>query len=151
MQTDAYRLWSTRIVTFAVSGLAAASLAFWSLKNWSTVTPPTALAVVSAPVSPVTPQAVARALGGAVAPAASGAQAPPPAISRYSLVGVVAGRTGAGAALISTDGQEAKPVRIGGLVSEGMVLQSVTGRRAVLASSGTSAASLTLELPPLDN
>jgi len=137
-------------VTFAISGLAAASAAYWGLKGWGPATPSMVPTVVSAQASPVSPQAVARALGGALAtaPAASGA---PPASSRYVLVGVVAGRSSAGAALISVDGQEAKPVRVGNLVDEGVMLQSVTGRRAVLASNSGNQAKFTLELPPLDN
>lgn len=149
MQTDAYRLWSTRIVTFTVSALAAASAAFWGLKGWSPAMSSAAPAVMLAQVSPVSPQAVARALGGglASAPAASGMQAPP-AISRYVLVGVVAaGHSRGGAALISVDGQEAKPVRVGGRVDGGLVLQSVAGRRAVLSSDVGAPADITLELP----
>jgi len=150
MQTDAYRLWSTRIVTFAVSGLAVASTVYWGLKGWSPVKPSTAPAVVLVQAPPVNPQAVARALGGALVQAQSAAQAPP-AISRYVLVGVVAKSSHAGAALISIDGQEAQPVRVGSLVDEGVTLQSVTGRRAVLASKNGNAANFTLELPPLED
>ena len=150
MQTDAYRLWFTRIVTFAVSGLAVASAVYWGLKGWSPVTPSTAPTVVLVQASPVIPQAVARALGGALVQTASAAQAKP-AVSRYVLVGVVAKSSQAGAALISIDGQDAKPVRVGSLVDEGVMLQSVTGRRAVLVSKTGSSANFTLELPPLDN
>ena len=101
MQTDAYRLWSTRIVTFTVSGLAVASAVYWGLKGWSPVVPSTAQAVMLVQASLVTPQAVARALGG-------------------------------------------------GLVDEGVMLQSVTGRRAVLTSGNANSSSFTLELPPLE-
>ncbi len=75
-----------------------------------------------------------------------------PVISRYVLVGVVAGlrRTG-GAALIAVDGGEAKPVRVGNLIDEGKLLQSVTGRRAVLASTTGGRENFTLELPALSN
>ena len=150
MQTDAYRLWSTRIVTFAVSALAAASVAYWGLKGWGPHPPSTAPTVVLAQASPASPQAVARALGGgqATAPVASVA---PSVISRYALVGVLAGRSRAGAALISVDGKEAKPVRVGNLVDDGVMLQSVTGRRAVLSSATGTAEKFTLELPPLDD
>ena len=150
MQTDAYRLWSTRIVTFTVSGLAVASAVYWGLKGWSPVAPSTAQAVMLVQASLVTPQAVARALGGGLVQAQLTAKAPP-AVSRYVLVGVLAKRSQAGAALISIDGQDAKPVRVGGLVDEGVTLQSVTGRRAVLTSGNGSTSSFTLELPPLEN
>lgn len=148
MQTDVYRLWSTRIVTFAISALAAASVAYWSLKGWKPETP-SAVPVV-AQASPVTPQAVARALGGGLAPAAAPVSGAAPAISRYALVGVVAGRLRAGAALISVDGQEARAVRVGTLVDDGMTLESVIGRRAILASTAGASLKLTLELPRLD-
>ena len=152
MQTDAYSQWSTRIVTFTVSALAAASAAYWGLKGWGPNTPSTAPTVVLAQASPPSPQAVARALGGGLAPAplAAGAQTPT-AISRYALVGVMAGRSRSGAALISVDGQEAKPVRVGSLVDEGVMLQSVAGRRAVLSFGLGEPAKFTLELPPLDH
>ena len=52
-----------------------------------------------------------------------------------------------GAALISVDGQAAKPVRVGNPVDGGLVLQSVSARRAVLASSPDAPAEITLELP----
>ncbi len=149
MQTDAYRLWFTRIVTFAVSALAAASTAYWGLKGWSPVTPST-VPTVLAQATPVSPQAVARALGGGPAPASAGAQAPP-SISRYALVGVLAGRSQGGAALISVDGQAAKPVRVGSLVNDDLVLQSVTSHGAVLSSGSSASEKFTLELPRLDN
>lgn len=151
MQTVAYRQWFTNIVTFAVAGLAAASAMYWGFKGWSPVVPSTAPAVVLAQASPVTSQTVARALGGGlVTPVASGAQVPP-AASRYVLVGVVAKGSRAGAALISVDGQEAKPVRVGSLVDEGVILQSVTARSALLSSEAGKPANFTLELPPLEN
>jgi general secretion pathway protein C len=150
MQTDAYRLWSTRIVTFVISGLAAASAVYWGLKGWSQAGAVNAPAVSMAPASLLTPQAVARALGGALAPAASRPAQVPAASSRFVLVGVLAGQSRTGAALISVDGREAKPFRVGSEVDEGVMLQSVTGRRAVLKTDEGDAASFTLELPPLD-
>ncbi|MEO7400915.1 MAG: type II secretion system protein N [Polaromonas sp.] len=149
MQTDAYRLWSTRIVTFAVSALAAASVGYWGVRGWGppvTAAPP-ATALMAA--QPGGPQAVARALGGGrtAKPAAAGT---PAAISRYALLGIVASR-GGGAALISVDGQEARPVRVGNPIEGGLVLQSVSPRRAVLASSLDAPAAITLDLPlPVD-
>jgi general secretion pathway protein C len=148
MQTDAYRLWSTRIVTFAISALAAASVVYWGLKVWGLSTPAVSSAVLVEQMPAASSQSIARALGGGMAPAAT-VSAAAPAASRYSLVGVVAGRIRAGAALISVDGQEAKPVRVGTLVDNDMVLESVNGRQAVLSSSTGSPARLTLEMPAL--
>jgi general secretion pathway protein C len=45
------------------------------------------------------------------------------------------------------DGKPAKPFRVGTMIEEGLVLQSVAARRAVLAESATGPAVLTLELP----
>ena len=149
MQTDAYRLWSTRIVTFVISALAAASVVQWSFKVWGLSTPAVPSAALVEPAPPANPQAVARALGGGLAPAPTVALNAVPAGSRYNLVGVVAGRIRAGAALISVDGQEAKPVRVGSLVDNEMVLESVNGRQAILASSAGGPEKLTLEMPQL--
>ena len=149
MQTDAYRLWFTRILTLAISALAAASVVYWSLKVWglSIPTVPSATLVESMPVA--SSQAIAKALGGGMAPVVA-ASTPAAVASRYSLIGVVAGRIRAGgAALISIDGQDAKPVRVGNLVDNDMVLESVNGRQAVLASSTGSAKKMTLDMPEL--
>jgi general secretion pathway protein C len=64
---------------------------------------------------------------------------------------VVAARSQEGAALISVDGQEARPIRVGSPVEGDLVLESVTGRRAVLSSGSHDGAKVTLELPALDN
>ncbi|MEO7953142.1 MAG: type II secretion system protein N [Polaromonas sp.] len=144
MQTDAHPLWSTRIVTFAVSALAAASVAYWGVKGWGpavTATPPTVALTVAPPEG-----ALARALGGGKTAKTGTAGNQTAAVSRYALLGVVASR-GRGAALISVDGQEAKPVRVGNPVDGGLVLKSVTARRAVLAGSLDAPAQITLELP----
>ncbi|MDQ3058011.1 MAG: general secretion pathway protein C [Pseudomonadota bacterium] len=151
MQTDAYRLWSSRIVTFVVAALAAASAAYWGLKAWGPSGPATASTLAVAWAQPVGPKALALALGGGLAAPVASSNATPPAVSRYALVGVVAARSRGGAALISIDGQEAKPVRVGSPVDAHLVLQSVMGRRAVLSSEANSAAIITLELPPLSN
>ena len=148
MQTDAYRLWSTRIVTFALSALAAASVVYWGLKVWGLSTPAVPSSALVEPMSAVSSQAIARALGGGMAAVATASTAAP-AASRYDLIGVVAGRIRAGAALISVDGQDAKPVRVGNLVDNEMVLESVNGRQAVLSASTGTAAKLTLEMPKL--
>ena len=148
MQTDAYRLWSIRIVTFALSALAAASVAYWGLRAWQTTPALAVRTAVDVPAaSPAGPQAVALALGGGLAsPAVAGPPAAPVA-SRYALVGVLAGTSRKGAALISVDGQEAKPVRVGAPVDANMVLLSVSRRGAVLSTGTDATARLTLDLP----
>jgi len=147
MQTNVYSLWLTRIVTFALAALAAGSVAYWALKGVGTTAssaaPPVAL--VNAP--PVDPQAVARALGGGLVLAQVEPGAGPAASSRYVLAGVIADRSQGGAALIAVDGKPAKPFRIGAAVDDRLVLQSVAGRRAVLAANLNAPAEVTLELP----
>jgi general secretion pathway protein C len=68
--------------------------------------------------------------------------------SRLVLIGVVAGASG-GTALIAVDGKPAKPFRVGRQVEEGLMLQSVAKRQAVLAASVNGPAVLTLELSAL--
>ena len=148
MQKDISRLWVTRIVTFVVAALAAASVAYWGLKAWGRPASVAAPAVAQ-PTAPFSSQAIAQALGAGGAPVAATASAAPAAVSRYGLVGVVAGLTRAGAALISVDGQEAKPVRVGTLVDNDMVLESVNGRQAVLISSTSAAPKIILDMPLL--
>ena len=89
-------------------------------------------------------KAIARSLGLATAvPTAA-----PTLSSRFQLIGVLDAGTSQGAALIAVDGKPAKPFRIGATVSEGLVLQSVQGRRVNLGSGTDAPATLTLELPP---
>lgn len=149
MQTDAYRLWSIRIVTFALSTLAAASAGYWVLKAWQAGPPSAAAPALAARASPSAgPQALARALGGGLAPSPMANIAPyAPVASRYALVGVLAGISRKGAALISIDGQDAKPVRVGAPVDANMVLLSVSGRSAVLTSGADATSRVILELP----
>ncbi|MDB5881774.1 MAG: hypothetical protein JWP43_1652 [Ramlibacter sp.] len=97
--------------------------------------------------APADPATVARVLGfnAAVATAAPA----PSAASRFNLVGVVANRGHGGAALIAIDGKPPKPFRVGAPVDEGLVLQSVDARRAVLAPSAEAPPAVTLDLPLL--
>lgn len=91
---------------------------------------------------------LAHALG--AAPGASTASAPQtPLQERFKLMGVVAGSSGQGVALISQDGQEAKPVLVGQAVGEGLVLQSTYARRVMLAPNLNAEPTVVLELPPL--
>jgi len=135
-----------RAAAFGLWLLAAASAAYWGLRLTSA--PAAAPVAVAAPVAaPADPVAVGRLLGaGAMAAAPSGVAAPP-ASSRFALVGVVAGASQRGAALIAVDGKPAKPFRVGARVDEGLVLQSVAPRRATLGPADGPAA-FTLELPP---
>jgi general secretion pathway protein C len=95
----------------------------------------------------VDPAAVARLLGAGPVTAAAATSAS--LASRFALVGVVADRSHKGAALIAVDGKPAKPFRVGAAVDEGLVLQSVESRRAVLAADTDGPPVLTLDLPPI--
>lgn len=148
MQAYPQPLWSLRITTFALAALAAASAAYWGL-NWVAVAPSSPTAVLAGSgTAPVDPQAVARMLGGAglAGPAVSAVQASP---SRYTLTGVVAGSSQRGYALISVDGQPARPFSVGSPVGDALVLQSVIARSAVLGATREAPPALTLDLPPL--
>jgi general secretion pathway protein C len=62
----------------------------------------------------------------------------------------VADRAHRGYAVIAVDGQSAQPFGVGSLVAQGLVLQSVSARSAVLGASRKGPAAVTLELPLLD-
>ncbi|HEY0885006.1 MAG TPA: type II secretion system protein N [Ramlibacter sp.] len=147
MVTNMQSRWAVAGTTFLLWALVAASAVFWGLRmSARSGAAPQASAVTRAPAA-ADPAAVARLLG--ASPAATAAAPAAPALaSRLMLVGVVAGAASQkGVALISVDGKPAKPYRVGASIEEGVVLQSVQGRRAVLAQSGDGQSVLTLELP----
>lgn len=148
MQAYPHPLWSLRITTFALAALAAASAAYWVLNGVVVAPPGPVVALAMSGPPQVDLQAVARLLGGGGAGAkpASPAQVAP---SRYTLTGVVAGSSQRGYALISVDGQPARPIRVGSPVGDALVLQAVSARSAVLGATREAPAALTLDLPPL--
>ena len=135
-------------MTFALGALAAGSAVFWALKLG---TGESRLDIPPAPgraVAAVDPAALARLLG-AQPEAVAAPLAAPSLASRFRLVGVAAGASsGGGAAVISVDGKPARPYRVGAVIEEGLVLQSVRARQAVLGAPGNPQPLLTLELPP---
>ena len=136
-----------RLATLALWLLAAGSCVYWGLR----LSPRAAPAPVAPPARQTfaaDPAAVARLLGANPVTAA----AAPPTISlasRFNLLGVVASRSHTGAALIAVDGKPARPYRVGAPIDEGLVLQSVQGRKAVIAASADGPALVTLELPAI--
>ncbi len=142
MVTTTDNPWGLRLTTSLLWLLAAASVVYWGLRL---STPPGGLAVPAVFASPPAPdvQAMARLLGAgtvAAAPVAS-------STSRFTLVGVLAGRqSGGGAALIAIDGQPAKPYRVGATVDAGLVLQSLGPREAQLGASRGGPTALTLQM-----
>lgn len=136
--------WGLRLATFSVWALAAASAVYWGLK-FVAAPQAAAVAVPEAKAVPADPARTALLLG--AVPAVATAAPVVSVASRFALVGVVAGVSHAGAALIAVDGKPAKPYRVGSVVEDGYVLQSVAPRRAVLAEAMDAAPALTLELP----
>jgi general secretion pathway protein C len=139
--------WRTRVVTFFLAATAAASLAFWSLK-WPVSARTDRVATPELAPATIDSAKLAQLLGlsasgpGTLAPLANAA-------SRYKLIGVIAQGSQRGSALIAIDGEPAKPFRVGALVTDGMLLQSVHGRSVTLAPEMTGNQGVTLEMPPL--
>jgi general secretion pathway protein C len=86
-----------------------------------------------------------------------GVQAPAPVpevsiaqSSRFQLLGVVAGASGQGSALIALDGQPPRAFRVGQTVTDGVVLQSLGPKQAQLGVSALGAALFSLSLPGTD-
>jgi general secretion pathway protein C len=132
------------LLTVAVWGLAAASMAYWALQ-WPKPEANAATSVSVAPNRGADLHApMAKALGQAASSAANDA---PQTSSTYKLMGVIASASGQGSALIATDGQPPKAYRVGQTVQDGWTLVSLTARQARLKSSS---AEVLLELPPAD-
>jgi general secretion pathway protein C len=146
MFMNTHRVWAPRVTTFSVAALAAASMTYWVLK-WSVSAELQLAPVTMVDDAPVDSQALVRLLGGASA--VSVASASPSASSRFALLGVLAGGGSRGTALISVDGKPAKPYKVGSVVADNLVLQSVAARRAVLAAGANAAPELMLEMKPL--
>ena len=148
MLTRSPASWNVRGATFALWLLAAASAAYWALKLGSAPHRSVPVAQSARGPAAVDPMAVSRLLGGGT-PAPGMAAAPQPTLaSRFILVGVAAdASSGNGAAVISVDGKPARPYRVGSYLDQGVLLQSVQGRRAVLAALPGGPPLVVLELP----
>lgn len=125
--------------------LAGLSAGYWILLAWGRG-PLTAVTGAAAPAVLVDVASVARALG-ARAPAPAEVAAPAPAVSRYSLQGVVDQPGASGAALIALDGQPPRPYRVGASLDGGLVLQSVGRRSVKLGVSADGPTTVELEVP----
>ncbi len=150
MQTILHSIWWPRLATFALAALAAGSVAFWALKWPASSLLSVTTATGASDFAPTDAPVLARALGASAAVGGAViAAAPANLAGRMTLVGIVANAKNGGAALISLDGKPARPYRVGARVDDGLVLQSVAPRRALLASGPDAPASVTLELPAL--
>ncbi|MEN9905080.1 MAG: hypothetical protein RLZZ555_1645 [Pseudomonadota bacterium] len=124
--------------------LAGLSASYWGARLWGDA----GLDPVPAPAAErleVDPQAVDRGLGGG-ALAAPG-PAPASEASRHQLLGVVRDSGGWGAALIATDGQPARPYRIGASLPDGLLLRELSAREALLGPADGEPTQR-LSLPP---
>lgn len=148
MVTNSHSKWGVRLGTLALWAAAGASVVFWGLRLSAPAAGAAAPVMVPAALVPDA-QALARLLGAAPAMASTAPMAAAPTLaSRFTLVGVLSGRTsGGGAALIAVDGKPAKPYRVGAAVDEGLVLQALGPRQAQLGGSIGSEPVLTLDMP----
>jgi len=136
-------------VTTVVWAALGASAVAWGLALWPQDMRPLASAVaVSAQTALPQVQAsdMAKVLGATSGPAVS-SEATQPAPLRFSLLGVAITQPGNALALISVDGQPAKPFHVGATVSPGWVLQAVTPTQALLGEALKTPTKTTLELP----
>ncbi|MEJ7928818.1 type II secretion system protein N [Ramlibacter sp. AN1015] len=141
--------WVVRVTTLLLWALALFSVGYWVLRFMATpVGVPTQAPVVGEP-APTQPAAVARLLGaGAQQAAEPAADAPPPELAkRFVLTGVVAGRSGGGAALLAIDGRPPRPYLVGSRLDENLIVQAVEGRRVMIGAEPGGPHALVLELP----
>ncbi|MEP6505580.1 MAG: hypothetical protein ABJD97_19750 [Betaproteobacteria bacterium] len=138
---------SSRWTGFFVWALVAASAAFWAVKIFAATRP--------VPPGAQAPQVVAangpmERLFGAVVVAATAAPPQHPESERFQLVGVIAspdgGQSPGGVALVSIDGQPAKPWHIGATLDGNTTLLAVAKRTADFGPQG-GPTSFSLQLP----
>lgn len=145
-------LWPA-LSALVTSAVAAYALVFWVLQIQSLGAPASHAPVVVTSSNNASSETggnapVAWALGSTKAENKGQASA---SAHQWNLLGVVAGESGQGSALIAVDGQPAKAFLPGQNVAPGWVLHSVGNRLARLAPGLNAAPTLTLELPPSIN
>lgn len=118
--------------------------AYWALK-FVTVKPLGATPAATAPAVVVDSLAVAKLLG--ATHSIAGQAINMPASASFVLYGLAMTGSGAGLALIATDGKPAKPYRVGSKVDDNWVLKSVSRTGVVLAASVNAPDGMKLELP----
>ena len=156
-QGNSKSLWPA-LCALGLGAVAAYSAVAWFLQIQSISVAPTAVQV-AAQTNPSqrSPQAiqsghVAAALGAPLATEMqSGTSVTASSDHQWTLLGVVAGASGQGSALLSVDGQPPKPFKPGQVVAPGWVLHSVGHRLARLAPEQQSTPTITLELPKAEN
>jgi general secretion pathway protein C len=131
------------VASLLVWGAVAFSAVTWGLRWSANSEAPSNATAASQALPQVDVSAAARSLGAAPVQASTA----PTLASRFQLQGVMAGGPTAGAALIAVDGKPAKPYRVGVVVADGLVLQSVLARRVSLGAAMDGPPTLVLELP----
>ena len=145
MQWKSQENWSPRLAAFGVALLLGGSLAYWTLHWPGARSTNINIRAAQSELPQADEQAIARALG-----ANSVANTATPtalAVSRLSLIGVLARAGGTGSAIIAVDDKPARSFAVGSVVDEGVVLKSVAPRKAVLARAADGASLQTLEMP----
>lgn len=145
--------WAPALSAMALAALAAYGVVSWFLQIQSLSAPASTASVAqnnNIAMASVAADSgrVAQALG-APAPADAQGGTSAAAAHQWALMGVVAGASGKGSALLAVDGQAPKAYLPGQVVAPGWVLHSVGHRLARLAPEGQAEASVTLELPKL--
>ncbi|HET7528329.1 MAG TPA: type II secretion system protein N [Burkholderiaceae bacterium] len=137
---------ATRLLSFAIWAVVAGTAVFWLTRLLSRADPAPAHAVTVSSSASVASADLSRLFGSTRV--ASDAAPEPAAETRYKLIGVVAPRSAAAAALalIAVDNKPPRPVSLGGVVDGSLVLLAVNHRRAELGPAG-GAATVRLELP----
>lgn len=126
----AQRRWPPVLVTVLVWGLLALLAAYWGLRWWGEA-PEQVLPLPPVAALNIDSTRVAATLGAqGVGAGRTTSVATPTPTNRFKLLGVVAGRQDGGAALISVDGQPARPYRVGAVLTDGVRLLSLGTRHA---------------------
>jgi len=144
--------WLSRLAAFSLWALAGWSATFWLLKVIGVSEAPVTASAIGADTPALDVQDLARAFGPAATaePATVAAALPIPAQdpgASMRLLGVVAGRTSGGVALIAIDGQPPRPYRVGSQVDANHKLTRVAVRSATLSPTQPDGQRITLELP----
>jgi len=137
--------WLAKWLSVCVWGLTAGGAVIWILK-FPLQSGEIPVTVAQAPAVQSGAQLsadVARSLGHRPATPS----APVAADLRFQLLGVIAGGSGSGSALISVGGLPPKAINLGQPVTEGVVLQRLQARLAELGTDLHGQAQWTLELP----
>ena len=141
--------WSPRLAAGFLWAGAAALAVFWGLK----LSAPRQVLAVPQAGGPAAVQVDGTAMARLFGVQEGAPVAAPAAPTRWRLLGVMAGRnSGGGAAVIAVDDQPAKVFRVGAVVADGLVLQSLRSDapRAVTLGAGVDGpAAMTIALPAL--